>query len=106
MPDEIRYLAIVQRFGLTEDNAVVSRGFHEHLDAVRWVRNEVEEAELEAALVIPHFTKLTYDFGGQPTRLERWLWTVLCSGGPTWGMVIDANEITHDDQRTVEDVTA
>lgn len=92
MSDEIQYLAVVQQFGLIGDEAVVSQGFATHLDAVRWVREMVEGAHGEVALVVPSFTKLVYDFGGEPVRLERWLWTVICAGGPTWGMVIDVSD--------------
>lgn len=113
MPDAIQYLAVVQLGGLMpeddniwdgtpeqqkrDDNPVESRGFATHVDAVRWVRDQVENAHGELALVVPHLTKLTYDFGGQPVRLTRWLWSVITSGGPTWGMVIDVSEISDEE---------
>lgn len=92
MPDEIGYLAVIQISGLVEEGSVLSRGFASHLDAVRWVRDQAEEAHGEAATVIPSFTKLSYDLGGEPTRVERWLWTIITPGGPTWGMVVDVTE--------------
>lgn len=106
MSDEIKYLAVVQVLGLVEDGAVVSRGFTEHLEAVRWVRDQVENAHGEVALVVPSITKLTYDFGGQPVRLTRWLYTVITSGGPTWGMIIETVETTDDIDNKINTLVA
>lgn len=102
MSDEIKYLAVVQVLGTVEEeqaegpSPVISRGFSNHLDAIRWVRDHVETAHEEMALVVPSITKLVYDFGGQPVRLIRWLHTIITSGGPTWGMVIENAEVTEE----------
>lgn len=89
---EVMYLAVVQTGGLCEDGSVVSRGFADHLEAIRYVRDIVENTHGEAAIVVPSFTKLRYDFGGEPHAYERWMWTIISNGGPTWGMVIDNGE--------------
>ena len=87
-PDEIGYIAIVQVNGLVEDGSTKSSGFADYADALRWVRNEVENAHGGIAHIATSRAVLAMDFGGEPIRHEPQIWWVTSPDGPTQGYVI------------------
>lgn len=97
---EIVYIAFVQVGGIYNPDdershmPVETQVFWDHLDAVRWVREQVEAAHGELALVCESFLPITYYREGEMLRVRRMMWTILSPGGPTWGMVVDVNDIS------------
>lgn len=86
-------IAWVRRDMIVDPGAVESRAFTDARDAIRWTRDQVEEIGGGIALVVPHTTKLAYDFGGKPVRESYSMWTVVSEETPVHGMVVDLGPI-------------